>query len=377
MTRSQHRPGNDPAPTRLPHQTVQNFYIVMAPADMAGLQPGAAMTDGHPLISLIRNAIPGQGMDNITTAPPCPETFAEVANEWFVNNSPRWARSYSLRLRGRLDCGLLKVFGRRPLSEIGPMEVLEAVRSIEKRDALETARRVLRIAGAVFRYGVATGRCQRDPTQDLKGALKPARPVRNRASLTAKELPAFLKALEGYGDTRTRLALELIILTFVRTSELRFAAWSEFEDLDGPQPLWRIPADRMKMRRPHLVPLPPQAVTVLRKVRTMGGDSELLFPAKTSRGVICENTLLFALYRMGYRGIATVHGFRSTASTILNEAQFNRDWIETQLAHCDGSVRGVYNSAQWLPGRRKMLVWWAEYVDRVRKPAGTQEAAEK
>jgi integrase len=349
--------------------TIQNFYIVLPPAETKFPETGEGMLGAHPWLSLIQSAIPqlktnaGLAAANPVLSP----TFAMVANEWFGNNVSRWAHSYSLRLRGRLDNGLLDVLGSRPISEVGPLDVLQAVRDIEKRDALETARRVLRIAGAVFRYGVATGQCHRDPTTDLKGALKPTRPVRHRASLSAKELPAFLKALNAYdGEPVTGFALELIILTFVRTSELRFARWCEFENLDSTEALWRIPAERMKMRRPHLVPLSRQAVSVLRQLRQSYGDGGFLFPAKTKRKVISENRLLFALYRMGYQRRATVHGFRSTASTILNEAQFNPDWIEAQLAHSDSSVRGVYNSAEWLPGRRKMMCWWSDYLDRVR-----------
>jgi integrase len=173
-----------------------------------------------------------------------------------------------------------------------------------------------------------------------------------------------MEALEGYdGDLVTKLGLKLLILTFVRTSELRFARWIEFEGLNSAEPLWRIPAERMKMRRDHLVPLAPQAVAVIDSLRNRTGNSEYLFPAQTKREVISENTLLFALYRMGYHSRATVHGFRSTASTVLNEAHFNRDWIEMQLAHFDGSVRGVYNAAEWLSARRKMMCWWADYID--------------
>jgi integrase len=138
--------------------------------------------------------------------------------------------------------------------------------------------------------------------------------------------------LDAYdGDTITQLAMKLVVLTFVRTAELRFARWSEFEELDGREPLWRIPAERMKKRRVHLVPLAPQAVTVLETLRKLTGKSEYLFPAATKTGVISENTLIYCLYRMGYHSRATVHGFRSTASTILNENHFNRDWIEMQL----------------------------------------------
>lgn len=297
-------------------------------------------------------------------------SFAEVAADWFARKQRRWAASYSSRLKARLDTDLLPRLGHRPIAEIEPPEVLDAVRRIEGRDAIEMAKRVMQMAGAIFRYGVATGRCMRDPTQDLRGALQEAGPAKHRSALAAAELPKFLRRLEAYdGDPTTRLALELIILTFVRTAEARFAQWSEFENLDGPEPLWRIPAERMKMRRPHLVPLSPQAVAVLRELSRYRGRSNYILAAATRTKVISENTLIYALYRMGYHGRATVHGFRSTASTILNEQEFNRDWIEMQLAHADGSVRGVYNAAQWLAGRRRMMTWWADYLEEVRASA--------
>jgi integrase len=290
-------------------------------------------------------------------------SFESVAIEWFENNKERWVETYSSRLRSRLDDDLISSLGKRPIAEIEPLEVLETIRKIERRDAIEMARRVMQMASAIFRYGVSTARCRRDPTADLRGALKPPKAPKRRAALPTTELSTFMLALEQYdGDLVTRLALKLVILTFVRTSELRFARWSEFEGLDGPEPLWRIPSHRMKMRRDHLVPLSPQAVEILRKLRKIAGEAQHVFPASTKTGVMSENTLIFALYRMGYHGRATVHGFRSTASTVLNEAQFNGDWIEIQLAHSDGSVRGVYNAAEWLPSRRTMMNWWASHL---------------
>jgi integrase len=271
------------------------------------------------------------------------------------------------RLKNRLETYLLEHLGSHPISGISPPQVLEVIRKIELKDARETARRILRIASAVFRYGVATGQCAQDPTIALKGALRPAKAVKHRATLTAKDLPKFLTTLSLYQGDLTRYAMEFVLLTFVRTSELRFAKWHEFEGLGGATPIWRIPAERMKMRRAHLVPLSRQAVRVLEQIRALQLGSEYLFPANTKLGVISENTVLFALYRMGYRRRATVHGFRSLASTVLNEAQFNRDWIEMQLAHADNSVRGVYNAAEWLSGRREMLQWWADFLERKRQ----------
>ena len=259
---------------------------------------------------------------------------------------------------------LISGLGAFSIENIRPLDVLAIIRRIEDRGAIESAKRILNMAGSIFRYGVATGRCARDPTADIKDALRPALPAKRRKALPAAEIPAFMEALDAYdGVENTKLALKLIVLTFVRTGELRFAAWPEFEALDGPEPLWRVPAERMKLRRPHLVPLSPAAVLVLNQLRGSARKSPYLFPGPAKTGVISENTLLFALYRMGYHSRATVHGFRATASTVLNEAQFNSDWIEMQLAHCDNSIRGVYNFAEWLPGRRAMMNWWANYLE--------------
>jgi integrase len=275
-----------------------------------------------------------------------------------------WVETYRSRLRSRLNDDLLSELGDRSISEIQPLDVLETVRKIEERGAVESAKRILNMASSVFRYGVATNRCYRDPTIDIKGALRPPLPAKPRKALPAKEIPKFISRLRAYdGDKTTELALSLLVLTFVRTGELRFAKWSEFENLDGKDSLWCIPKERMKLRRPHLVPLAPQAVAVLKMLLKLTGKGEYLFPAPTRSDVISENTLLYALYRMGYHNRATVHGFRGTASTVLNEAQFNRDWIEIQLAHSDSSIRGVYNFAEWLPGCRKMMNWWANYLD--------------
>jgi integrase len=345
--------------SRPPEHLVQNFYIVMPNAG-----PSTGLTENsqtETVLQAIRAALEG------AAAEPRPAvkglTFEDVGREWFQNNVSTWAPSYRGRLKNRLETYLLDDLGTRAISSISPPDVLEVIRKIEIRDARETARRILRIASAVFRYGIATGRCTLDPTASLRGALRPPKAVRHRATLTARDLPKFLHALALYQGDLTKYAMELVLLTFVRTSELRFAKWPEFEGLEGSDPIWRIPAERMKMRRPHLVPLPKQALVVLKKIRDLRLGSDYLFPANTKLGVISENTVLFALYRMGYRRRATVHGFRSLASTILNEAQFNRDWIEMQLAHADNSVRGVYNAAEWLSGRREMLQWWADFLD--------------
>jgi integrase len=230
----------------------------------------------------------------------------------------------------------------------------------------ETVRRLKQLTGSVFRYAIATGRAQRDPSADLKGALKsPGRP-RGRKAMPLSEMPRFLAALKKYdGDVRTRLALQLMVLVFVRTNELRAARWCEFENLDDDNPLWRIPASRMKMRQEHLVPLAPQAVAVLRELRDLpnSDDSPFLFPSASREGFMSNNTMLFCVYRLGWHSRASVHGFRVTASTALNEWGFSADAVEAQLAHQEkNAVRRAYNKAQYFPERRAMMIAWADHL---------------
>ncbi|QTL03431.1 integrase arm-type DNA-binding domain-containing protein [Aquabacter sp. L1I39] len=301
-----------------------------------------------------------------TAAVAAANTFEQVGREWFQMKQPGWVASYSDRLMSRLEADVFPALGPRPIQDIDAPEVLEVIRKVEARDAIELAKREMQVIGQIFRFAIATGRARRDPTQDLRGALKsPGRPKHHRA-MPKEDLLGFLQALAAYdGDPSTRLALKLMVLTFVRTTELRAAQWSEFEGLDGEEPLWRIPAHRMKMRFEHLVPLAPQAVEVLNELRPLCGRSPHLFPSPSKEGFMSNNTMLFAMYRMGYHGRATVHGFRGVASTWLNEAGFHPDWIERQLAHDErNEVRGAYNSAQYLAGRRQMMRDWADYLDR-------------
>jgi integrase len=297
-------------------------------------------------------------------------TFAAVAYEWFEINEPRWAKSYSSRLKSRMNEDLIPPLGKRPIASITPAEVLATIRKVEERDAIEMGRRILQMARQVFLYGIATSRCQIDPTSGVRQALRPVKPPKSRTPLRTEDIPEFYTALASSdADAITKAALKFTLLTFVRTSEIRGAVWSEFEGLDGAAPLWRIPAARMKMRKEHLVPLPAQAVQIVKEVKSAAHSKRLVF-ALQDKQALSENTLIFALYRLGFHGRATVHGFRSTASTILNEHGFNRDWIEKQLAHEEGSIRSIYNAAEWLEGRREMMTWWAHYLDRA---AGTSK----
>jgi len=294
-------------------------------------------------------------------------TFEAIAREWIDNQRNRLAPRYRALLLARLEADIFPKIGSQPIADIDAPELLEALRKVEKRGVIETARRLRQICGQVFRYAIATGRAKNDPSTDLRGALKSAGRPRGHKAMALDELPNFFKTIGAYdGDPRTRLALRLIVLTFARTTELRAARWSEFENLEDNDPIWRIPAERTKMKREHIVPLSSQAVALLRELRTLPGSekSPFLFPSPSREGHISNNTMLYALYRMGYHGRATVHGFRAMASTALNEMGFRPDVIERQLAHQEqNAVRAAYNRAEYLRERRTMMKHWADHLD--------------
>jgi integrase len=259
--------------------------------------------------------------------------------------------------------------GARPIAELSTPEILAALRKVEARGRRETARRLRAVIGEVFRYAVATGRAERDPTSDLKGAL--ATPiVQNRAAIIEpKAFGGLLRAIATYeGAPETMAALGLLPLTFVRPGELRAAEWAEF-DLDAA--VWAIPAEKMKMKRPHRVPLAPQAVAILRDLRTITGAGKLLFPSiRSASRCMSENTINAALRRLGFgKDEMTGHGFRSAASSILNESGlWNPDAIERQLAHVDNdSVRRAYARADFWDERVRMMAWWADTCDEMQR----------
>lgn len=295
-------------------------------------------------------------------------TFRSVALEWHEKWRGGRTEFYAGQILRRLELDIFPAIGNRPISEIDAPEILSLLRKVEKRGCHETARRLRQLIGMIFRYAIVTRRARHDPSADLKGALESNGGPKRHNAMPIKELPGFLRSLDHYdGDRRTALALKLTVLTFLRATELRAGHWSEIEDLDGAAPLWRVPAVRMKMKREHLVPLSPQAVAVLNELRSLPGadGSAFMFPSPGKEGVMTGNTLLFALYRLGFHGRATVHGFRSVASTVLNESGlFAPDWIERQLAHVEkNDVRRAYNAAEYLSDRRKMMNWWGEYVE--------------
>ncbi|MET4043954.1 integrase arm-type DNA-binding domain-containing protein [Bradyrhizobium sp. RT6a] len=259
--------------------------------------------------------------------------------------------------------------GDRPIAEIAAPELLDALRKVERRGRYESARRARSLAGRVFRYAIATGRAERDPSGDLAGALISPK-VQHRASITEpKRVGALLRAVDDIdGQITTRAALQLIALTFVRPGELRHAEWKEF-DLRGA--VWSIPKEKMKMPRPHMVPLSRQAIAIIEDLREVTGTSSYLFPQIRSwHRPISDGTLNAALRRLGYdKTQMTAHGFRSTASTLLNESRlWHHDAIERQLAHMEADeVRAAYNSAEYWDERVRMLQWYADYLDDLRK----------
>ncbi|MBR7956108.1 tyrosine-type recombinase/integrase [Burkholderia cenocepacia] len=288
-------------------------------------------------------------------------SFEPIAREWHEKRRDAWSERHADRIMKLLERELFPVLGGRPIAGISAPELLEVIRKIEARDAIELAHKAIQATSQIFRYAIATGRAERDPAPDLRGALK-TRTVVHMKRVSEAELPELMQKINAYeGDFQTRLALQFMALTFVRTSELRFAEWSE---IDEKKKEWKIPAEKMKMRSPHIVPLSKQALEVVEKLRELNGGGQFLFPSRSStKKPMSENTILYALYRMGYHSRMTGHGFRGLASTILNEHSFNRDWIERQLAHSErDGVRAAYNHAEYLPERRKMMQWWGDYL---------------
>jgi integrase len=291
-------------------------------------------------------------------------TFEVVSREWFAKYSPNWAVSHAEKIIRRLERDVFPWIGRRPLREVTAPELLTVLRRIESRGALETAHRAHQNCGQVFRYAIATGRAERDPSADLRGALPPVK-EKHYASITdPKAISELLRAVENYrGSFITQCALRLAPRVFVRPGELRKAEWVEF-NLEAAE--WRIPARRMKLGEQHIVPLSRQAVAVLRELHPLTGSGRYVFPgARTNDRPMSENTVNAALRRLGYpKDEITGHGFRSMASTILNEQGWHQDAIERQLAHAErNAVRAAYNYAGHLPERRKMMQAWADYLD--------------
>lgn len=298
-------------------------------------------------------------------------SFEVVAREWFAKFKPNWVDSHSDRIIKRLERDIFPWIGGKPIAELGAPDLLACMRRIEGRGAIETAHRALQNCGQVFRYAVATGRAERDPTGDLRGALPPVK-EKHLASITdPNAVGDLLRACDGYqGSYVTKCALRLAPLVFVRPGELRKAEWTEF-DLDRAE--WNLPPERMKMREAHLVPLATQAVGILRELHALTGGSRFVFPgARTNGRPMSDNAVLAALRRMGFaKDQMTGHGFRAMARTILDEVLHVRpDFIEHQLAHAVRDPNGrAYNRTAHLIERRAMMQRWADYLDKLKTGA--------
>jgi integrase len=295
-------------------------------------------------------------------------SFEAIAREWLHKKSKELEEETHRKATSLFEKWAFPWIGSRPISEITPRELLESVlRRVEANGKLETVHRLKQRCGQVFRYAIATGRAERDPTPDLRGALSTYK-TRNLPAITdPAKIGDLLRAIDGYqGSFVTRCALRLTPLLFVRPGELRHAEWPEV-DLDGVQ--WSIPAEKMKMDAPHIVPLSTQAVAILKDLHPLTGSGTYVFPGLHNRKrPMCENTVNLALRRLGYTGNEMVaHGFRSMASTLLNEQGWPPDVVERQLAHAErNEVRRAYNRAKHLPERRKMMQAWADYLDNLR-----------
>ncbi|EMX8762081.1 tyrosine-type recombinase/integrase [Escherichia coli] len=289
-------------------------------------------------------------------------TFQEVALEWHGTKVSRWSEGYASDIIEAFNKDIFPYIGQQPVNEIKPLVLLNVLRRMESRGATEKAKKVRQRCSEVFRYAIVTGRAEYNPAADLTSAMS-GHESKHYPFLTVEELPDFFKALSGYtGSPLVVLAARLLILTGVRTGELRGAFWSEF---DLEKAVWEIPAERMKMKRPHLVPLSTQALEIVQQLKVMSGQYPLVFPGRNDpRKTMSEASINQVFKRIGYTGKVTGHGFRHTMSTILHEEGFNTAWIETQLAHVDkNAIRGTYNHALYLEGRREMMQWYADYID--------------
>lgn len=299
------------------------------------------------------------------------DIFEQLSVDWMRVRGARWSEAYRHKVKTSLVRHLYPAIGKYPVTQISAPQLLYLLRPIEDSGRTDLAHTLLQHVSAIYRFAISSGRAQNDPAAALKGALAPHR-QKNFSSITdPKQFAELLKAMEGYqGEYITKAALEFTMLTFQRSQSIRFARWDQ---IDWSNQLWRIPAEAMKMREPHLVPLSAQAVTLLKKLHPLTGDSDFIFPSLFSRRKpISENTMLHALVRLGYRGCMTVHGFRTSASTLLNEQGFNPDVIEAALAHVRGDIRSIYNRAKYLPERTRMYQWWADYCDRLRNGDATK-----
>lgn len=310
---------------------------------------------------------------------PAIDSFEEIAREWFTKFSIEWAPSHADKIIRRLERDIFPWIGRLPIASITAPELLSVLRRIESRGAIETAHRAHQNCGQIFRYAIATGRAERDPSPDLRGALPSVKQSHHAAITDPKAIGELLRAIDSYqGYFVTKCALRIAPLVFVRPGELRKAEWTEI-NLDQAE--WNIPAERMKMREPHLVPLSTQAIEILRELHALTGDSHYVFPgARTNGRPMSDNAVLAALRRMGFaKDEMSGHGFRAMARTILDEVlQVRPNYIEHQLAHAVRDPNGrAYNRTAHVAERRKMMQLWADYLDKLKTGAEIVQKAEE
>lgn len=306
-------------------------------------------------------------------------TFKAVAHEWHDLHLHEWTPAYARQILSRLEADVFPMIGDDDIADIKPARMLEVLKAVEARGVLETNRRLKQYCSAIFRFGIASQYCEHDAAAPLKGALKPPPKPKHHKALARSQVGDFLIRLADYdGEPETRIGINLALLLAPRTTELRASLWAEFENLeiDNANALWRVPPERMKMSEPHLVPLSRQARALLIELKRLTGKSQYLFPSDTAEGFMSNNTMLFALYRLGFHGRTTTHGFRRLFSTEANEHNWNEDWVERQLAHDERNrSRAAYNAAQYLPQRREMMQWWADHLDSLKQAEIGRRAA--
>jgi integrase len=293
-------------------------------------------------------------------------TFEAVARDWMKTKGKEWTVGYAAKTRACLERHAFPSIGSKPIKEIAAPELLAMLRVIEKRGTADMANRLQLHCGAVFRYGIATGLLSSDPTPSLRGALSTVKTKHYAALTDPKDFADLLRSIDEYrGEVTTKVAMQMLAGTFQRTKEVRFAEWTQ---IDFEAALWRIPPEVMKMREAHLVPLSTQMIAYLKELHALTGGGRLLYPSTTNRDrPISENTVTYALARMGFKGRMTGHGFRSVASTILNEQGYRHDVIERQLAHAErNQVRAAYNRAEYMPERKMMMQEWSDYLEKLK-----------
>lgn len=290
-----------------------------------------------------------------------------VAEEWYAEFKDSWKPKHAKHTWARLEKNIFPYLGSRPIGDIKPLELLQVIKKISARGALEQAHRVTQICSGVFRYAVANGKAEGDITRDLRGAIPPHKKKHFPTIIVPEKVGALMRAIDGYeGTFVVASALRIAPRVFVRPGELRWATWSEFKLEKGE---WRIPGERMKMEEQHIVPLSKQVVAILEKLREVTGDDKFLFPGlRKKEQPISDAAVNAALRRLGYeKEEFTGHAFRSMASTLLNELGWNRDAIERQLAHAErDNIRASYNFAEFLPERRRMMQAWSDYLDELK-----------